>query len=162
FTYVPTDPGEDLITLTCPGQATSATLPIFVPGLTVTLSSPASPAQGSPLTLTADLSGTGGGATYTYAWTVTNSTGQVVASGPGPVASPTRGTLTLTPLVPGPYAVKVTVVGSDLSFAADTSSFTVLDAPPTVRLGGLPAGSVPEGTFLHLAALADDPGGTSD
>ena len=61
FTYVPTDPGLDLITLTCPGQATSATLPIYVASVTVTLTAPPSPPQGSPVTLTADLGGTSAG-----------------------------------------------------------------------------------------------------
>jgi len=162
FSYVPTDPGLDLITLTCPGQATSATLAIYVSNVTVTLSGNPSPLQGSPLTLTADLGGTTGGASYTYAWTVTNSTGQVVASGPGTPVSATRGTFTFTPLVPGPYGVKVTVLGTDFTYGAATSSFTVIDVPPTVTLGGTPAGAVPEGTFVHLVALANDAGGTSD
>ncbi len=162
FSYVPIDHGVDLITLTSPTQATSATLPIFVPSLTVAVSGNPTPPQGSPLTLTANLTGATAGATYTYAWTITDGNGQVVASGPGTPQGATRGTFTFTPSLPGPYAVKVTVLGSDFSYGAATSSFTVLDVPPTVTLGGTPAGAVPEGTFLHLVALANDAGGTSD
>ena len=70
----------------------------------------------------------------TYAWTVSDGNGQVVASGPGTPQSATQGTLTFTPYLPGPYAVKVTVLGSDFSYGAATSSFTVIDVPPTVSV----------------------------
>jgi Ca2+-binding RTX toxin-like protein len=162
FSYVPTDPGQDFVAVTSPGRSTSAVIPVFVPSLTVALSTSANPSEGSPVMLTADLSGATPGTTYTYQWTVTDRNGRSIANGPGTPLSDTSNAFTFTSFVPGTFHANVIVTGNDFSFGSADTDIVVVNVPPTVTIQGAPATSIPEGTFVHLVAAAADPGAGAD
>jgi PKD repeat protein len=155
FSFVPADSGNYLVRLTVTdddGGATSHT--VFVDALnvapTVELGATITVAEGTPVVLNPTVSDpAGANDTLSYAWTVTDGQGQVVATGAG---APFQ----FTPADNGSYGVSLTVTDDDGASTTDTVTVQATNVAPVVTAGGNLL--VNEGSVFNLAGSFTDPG----
>lgn len=83
--------------------------------------------EGTAVTLSATATDPGTADTQTFAWSVSSTNGQVIASGSGP-------SFTFTPSDQGTYSVTLRATDDDTGTATDTVVVTVNDVAPTITL----------------------------
>ena len=104
---------------------------------------PSSAAEGTPITLGADIYDPGEEGTFTYAWSVTQD-GASCASG-------TASGFTFTPEQAGEYQVSLTVTDGNCTSSTGTTLVEVQEVPPVLTLAG--DQTIAEGAPLDLTGL---------
>jgi hypothetical protein len=157
FSYTPSAAGLDVVTLIVTAQSganasTSATIPVSLTPVKLTLSGTLTEATSS--TLSASVNNPATGVTYTFKWTVKGEAFPFTTSGSG-------ASFAFTPPTSGAYLATVTATGSDGTSGSISQAFPAAAVKPSVSLN-LPTGTVFEGTPLTLSASVVNPGGSAD
>jgi PKD repeat protein len=158
FTFTPDQQGNYVVALTITdkdgGSGVAPSQPISVTNVvpTVTINgAPATSQEGTPIHLTSTVLDPGIGDTFTYAWNVTASNGQVLPVGTG-------STFTFTPVHGGSYVVSLSVTDRDGAVGvAPAQTIDVRYVVPKVTITGAPTTS-PKNTAIGLNSVIHDPG----